>query len=242
MVKNKSFTLPFSFMEAAKYVVTPNGLREVDERSSSNLFLRAMSNFLSYLFHPVFVPMYVMVFLLFVEPFLFAGASDRQKWLTFGRAFVNYTFFPLVSVLLLRGLNLISSVKLKEQKDRIVPFITCNIWYFWIWYVWRELPGVPHYLVVFALSVFLASSIGLLSNIYLKISMHGIALGTATAFLCILTFNPGSPNLSVYLAQAIVITGLVGSARLILADHTPKEYYFGLGAGLLAVVIANFVA
>ncbi|ULT45129.1 hypothetical protein KRR40_18610 [Niabella defluvii] len=143
---------------------------------------------------------------------------------------------------MLKGLNLISSIKLKERKDRIVPFIVCNIWYFWIWYVWRGLPGAPHYIVVFALSVFLASSMGLLSNIYLKISMHGIGLGTATAFLCLLSIDPSSTNITIYLALAILITGLVGTARLLLSAHTPREYYMGVGVGVLAVIIANWVA
>jgi len=229
-------------METAKYVVTPGGLRETDEVPQPNLFLRVAANFLSYVFHPVFVPLYVIAFLLFTEPFLFVGASPQKKILTLGQAIINYTFFPLVSVLLLKGLNLISSIKLKTRKDRIIPFIVCNIWYFWIWYVWRGLPGAPHYLIVFALGVFLASSIGLLANIYLKISMHGIAMGTATAFLCLLAFDPSSSNITLYLALAMLFTGIVGSSRLLLLEHTPREYYLGLATGVVAIIIANLVA
>ncbi|MCH5599617.1 hypothetical protein [Niabella ginsengisoli] len=229
---------------STKLFITSEGLQQAEENPENrvNPVLKALANFLSYLFHPVFVPLYVIAFILFVEPFLFVGASAQEKILTLGRAFINYTFFPLISVLLLKGLNLISSIKLKERKDRIVPFIVCNIWYFWIWYVWRGLPGVPHHLVVFSLGVFLASSMGLLANIYLKISMHAIALGTATAFLCLLTFDPSSSNITIYLALAIFITGIVGSSRLILSEHTPREYYMGLGVGVLAVLVANLVA
>lgn len=224
--------------------ITPKGLQQANEKPPyiPHPVLKITANFLSYLFHPVFVPLYVVSFLLFIEPFLFVGASPQEKALTFGRAFINYTFFPLISVLLLKGLNLISSIKLKERKDRIVPFIVCNIWYFWIWYVWKGLPGAPDYLVVFALSVFLASSMGLLFNIYLKISMHGIGLGTATAFLCLLCIDPASTNISIYLALAILITGLAGTARLLLLAHSPREYYIGVGVGALAVIIANWVA
>lgn len=223
--------------------ITPEGLQQDDKPLySPNPVVRAIANFLSYLFHPVFVPLYVISLLLFAEPFLFVGASPQEKILTFGRAFINYTFFPLISVLLLKGLNLIGSIQLKKRKDRIVPFVICNIWYFWIWYVWRGLPGAPHYLVVFAFSVFLASSIGLLANIYLKISMHGIALGTAAAFLCLLSFNPSSSNITIYLALAVLVCGVVGTSRLLLAAHTPREYYLGIGAGVLGVMIANLVA
>ena len=229
---------------AEKLFITPDGLQQEGEIQPHpvNPVIKVIANILSYVFHPVFVPVYVIAFLLYVSPFLFVGASPAEKGLTLGRAFINYTFFPLVSVALLKGLNLISSIKLRDRKDRIIPFIICNIWYFWIWYVWRGLDGVPHFLVVFALSVFLASSIGLLANIYLKISMHGIALGTASAFLYLLTVDPSSDNITVYLALAILITGLVGSCRLVLSEHSPREYYFGVGVGVLAVLIANLVA
>ncbi|GAB3427067.1 hypothetical protein [Niabella aquatica] len=229
-------------METAKYVVTPGGLRETGELPRPNLFLRLAAGFLSYAFHPIFVPLYLIAFLLFAEPFLFIGASPQEKVLTLGQAIINYTFFPLVSVLLLKGLNLISSIRLKDRKDRIIPFIVCNIWYFWMWYVWRGLPDAPRYLIVFALGVFLASSIGLLTNIYVKISMHAIAMGTATAFLCLLTFDPSAPNLTLYLALAILLTGIVGTSRLLLLEHTPGEYYLGLTAGIVAVILANLVA
>src|SRR5690606_20678609 len=106
----------------------------------------------------------------------------------------------------------------------------------------RGLPGAPHYLVVFAMGVFLASSIGLLANVYLKISMHGIAMGTAATFLALLSFDPASANITLYLALAILFTGLVGTCRLLLGEHTPREYYLGLLAGAAGVILANWIA
>ncbi|HOZ95348.1 MAG TPA: hypothetical protein PKY86_09625 [Niabella sp.] len=223
-------------------VITDNNeLEEIKDTPKAHPALRVAATILSYIFHPVFIPVYVIAFLLYIEPFLFVGESARDKVLTLGRAFINYTFFPLVSILLLKGLNLIKSIKLQDRKDRIIPFIICNIWYFWIWYVWRGLPDAPRFLIVFAFSVFIASSIGLLANTYLKISMHGIALGTATTYLCLLAINPISSNITIYLAFALLITGLLGSARLLLKAHEPVEYYAGLGAGTLAVWIANLI-
>lgn len=228
---------------ALKTFITPTGLQEKETKfyTTTNPVLKAIAVTISYIFHPVFVPLYVLAFLLFVEPFIFIGATMQEKILTLGRAFVNYTFFPLISVLLLKGLGLISSIQLKDRKDRIIPFIICNIWYFWIWYVWRGLPGAPHYLVVFALGVFLASSLGLLANIYIKISMHGIAVGTAITFLILLTINPASPNLTTYLGVSLLAAGVIGTSRLLLGAHTPKEYYVGLLIGAMTIIIASWL-
>lgn len=216
------------------------GLHEVEVSQQRNPFLQAAATLLSYIFHPVFVPVYVMIFLLFIQPFLFVGFEYRQKMLILVQSFLMFTFFPLVSVALLKALKFISSIKLKDRKDRIIPFIICNIWYFWLWYVWRNLPQMPREAVVFAMSVFLASSIGLLFNIYMKISMHGIAIGTAIAFLIGLSFQYDI-SFGLYLSVAILIGGAVCTSRLILNDHHPAEIYWGLATGVMAVVLANIV-
>ena len=221
-----------------KFIVDKKeGLREVEE-VRHHPALRAMATVLSYIFHPVFVPVYVMAFLLFLQPFLFVGYGDKQKILVLAQSLLMFTFFPLVSVALLRGLNFISSVKLKERKDRIIPFIICNIWYFWIWYVWRNLPEMPRETVVFAMAVFFASSIGLLFNIYMKISMHAIAIGTAIAFLTGLSFQYDI-GFGLYLSIAMLAGGAVCTSRLILNDHHPAEIYWGIATGVVAVILAN---
>lgn len=228
---------------SAKFVVTPVGVEEINssEKDFPSQSLSICAQIISYLFHPAFIPIYVLSILLFAEPFLFVGGSIGQKILLLGQAFVNYTFFPIISILLLKALRFIPSIQLKQQRDRIIPFVICNIWYFWIWYVWRNQPEVPRLIVAFAMGIFLASSIGLLWNIYIKISMHGIAMGTAVAFLSLLTIMPISANMTMYLAAFILIAGLVGSARLILKDHVPKEYYCGFFAGAVAIALAVLI-
>lgn len=217
-----------------------NELKEVNNNGLQKGVLTVFAKILSYLFHPVFVPVYVVLFLLFVEPFLFVGFNKGQKIRILLQAVQMYTFFPLVSIILLRTLNFIPSIKLEHKKDRIIPFIICNIWYFWIWYVWRNLPEVPVEMVVFAMSIFLASSIGLMFNIYIKISMHGIALGTAVAFLASLGFMY-QVGFGLYFTIAVFIAGLVSTARLILSDHQPSEIYWGLAAGVLAMLLSGII-
>lgn len=200
-------------------------------------WLRAIANVLSYIFHPVFVPVYVVYFLMYVYPFLFVGYEERSKFMMLSHAALMYTFFPLVTVLLLRALNFIGSIKLKSQRDRIIPYIASGIWYFWVWNVWRNQEAFPHEMVVFAFAVFIASSIGFIFNIYMKVSMHAIALSTAVCFLCSLgLLYP--VGLGIYLSIALFITGLVCTSRLILGDHSLKQIYWGLFIGIMAIAIA----
>ncbi len=217
-----------------------NELREVQEEDRLHPVVKGAATLFSYIFHPVFVPVYVMIFLLFIHPFLFVGFDDRNRVLILIQSVLMFTFFPLVSVALLKALKFISSIKLRDRKDRIIPFIICNIWYFWIWYVWRNLPQMPREAVAFAMSIFLASSIGLLFNIYLKISMHSIAIGVSAAFLTALSFQY-DVGFGFYLSLTFLIGGAVCTSRLLLKEHLPSEIYWGLATGLLAVLAANII-
>jgi hypothetical protein len=157
------------------------------------------------------------------------------------QALVWYTLFPVVTVLLLKGLGFVDSFFLKTKKDRIIPYAACMIWYWWGWHVRQNLPDSPHELVIFTMAVFLASAGGFFANIYFKISMHTIAAGTLLAFVMLLALRQPD-NSGIYLAAAGLITGLVATARFIDSDHTPLEIYSGVIVGVLSLVAATYFA
>lgn len=214
-------------------------IREI-EYPKQHLMIRLIAKIISYIFHPVFIPVYLVLFLLYIHPGVFAGFTGLEKKLVLIQAFLMYGFFPIVSVLLLKALKFIGSVYLITQRDRIIPYIVCNIWYFWIWYVWRSLPDptYPREAVILAMTIFLASSLGLIANIYMKISMHAIAIGVATGFMMQLALTQ-AVSFGIYISITIFTAGLVCTARLIASDHSQKEIYGGLLAGLTALLIAN---
>jgi hypothetical protein len=197
---------------------------------------------ISVLFHPIFVPVYVVFFLINVHQGLFASFTDWGKTKVLIMAFLMYGFFPVITVLLLKALGFIDSVFLRTRKDRIIPFVACIIWYFWIWHVWRNIPepGYPREMVVFSFAAFFTASAGFMANIYMKVSMHALAMGTALAFIVYLAFTQGIPY-GLYLSAAIMLAGLVCTARLLVSDHTQREIYLGLLIGALAVPVANFL-
>jgi hypothetical protein len=199
--------------------------------------VRIPAKIISYIFHPIFVPVYMLLFMVYVHPYLFAGFTDSDKIRVMLQAFIMFSFFPVVTVLLLKALNFIGSFYLTTQKDRIIPFVACGIWYFWIWYVWRNLPNYPRESVVLTLAIFIASSMGLIANIYMKISMHAISMGIMVTFIFFLAFTQAL-NFSLYLSVVLLITGLVCTSRLIVSNHTQKEVYVGLFTGFVSMLAA----
>jgi membrane-associated phospholipid phosphatase len=144
-----------------------------------------------------------------------------------------------VSVLLLKALGFIESIYLKTQKDRIIPYIACGIFFFWAFTVFKEQTKYPIVLVVFILGIFLASSAALLANIYFKVSMHAIGMGGLLGIFAVLFYNN---NLSMAwpLALVLIVSGLVCTARLLLNTHTPKDIYVGLLIGIATQIAANY--
>jgi hypothetical protein len=207
------------------------------ETSSFSPALRIVSKIISYLFHPLFVPLYVGWFLIY-ELRLFNDRTDWQKKIILAQFFIYYTFFPLMTTLLSKALGFVQSVYLKTQRDRILPYIVCEIFYFWAWYVFRNI-HFPKEIVLFALGVFLACSLGLILNSYMKISMHTISLGVVCAFF-LLAGMMSANSYGIYISIAFLIAGITSTARLIVSNHTQKEIYFGFFAGMLAEVIAYF--
>jgi len=229
-------------MNSRLVVDSDNQLHELRETglSPQPASLRIAAKLVSYFFHPVFIPVYIIVFLLYVHPYLFAGFAEWDKKLVLIQSFVMFTFFPIVTVLLLKGLKFINTIYLHSQKDRIIPYVACGIWYFWIWYVWRNLPDYPREAIVFALAIFVASFIGLIANIYMKVSMHAISMGVMATFILLLAFSQPI-SFGVYISLALLIAGLVCTARFIVSDHSPKEVYGGLLLGIFSQLIANWL-
>jgi hypothetical protein len=199
--------------------------------------VRIVARVISYVFHPLFIPVYVALFLIY-EIRLFNDRTDWQRKIILIQFILYYTFFPLMTTVLSKALGFIQSVHLRTQKDRIIPYVVCEVFYFWAWYVFRNIHFPPE-VVFFALGVFLSCSLGLILNSYMKISMHGISLGVLCAFLLLVGMH-STTSFGFYLSVAFLIAGVTATARLIDSDHSPREVYAGFIAGAVMQVIAYF--
>jgi hypothetical protein len=197
------------------------------------------AKFFSYLFHPVFIPVYVTLFLMYWHPLVFAGVSPNRKVLLLATITLNCTLFPLFTVFLAWRLKFVQTFMLQTRKDRIIPYALAMIFYFWCWYVLKNQQGIPSLLIRFLLGSFVTVIIAWIANIYFKISMHGLAIGGMAFFVSVVALQgDGSPGL--YLAAAWMVLGIVGTSRLISGAHHPFDIYAGIFLGMLAQLIAMF--
>lgn len=202
--------------------------------------LKLAARILSYLFHPLFIPVYISAYLIYSYPYSFAALQPEQKLLRFISLFIITCFFPAVTVFLLWRLKFAESIMLRTQKERIIPYVACIIYYWWAFYVSRTLPGSPGILTYFLLGLFLSVSVALMANNYFKISMHGLGVGGAVAYFMLLA-TVSTEHIGPALALVTVLGGMVCTARLIISDHHPMEVYSGVFVGALCQLVGFWV-
>lgn len=184
---------------------------------------------ISYIFHPIFLILWTTLYLLYSNPFVFIGSDDEEKMLILLRVVGTSVFLPLLTVVLLKGLGFIDSIRLESQKERIIPYVACITFFFWSYYVSKKLDD-PFEVRAFFLALFLTASLSLVINNYIKISMHAIGFGGVNALLVLMLFA-GRLNDGFVLSLSFLLAGLVCGARIKRLHHHPVEIYIGYFTG-----------
>lgn len=192
---------------------------------------------ISWVFHPVFIPVYVSAFLLFVHPYLFSGYPNTFKWQRLATVFINLTFIPGFAVFLMWRLKLIESMQLRTAKERIIPYAAAIIFYFWCWYVMSRQQDNPPAFVDFLQGSFFSVCGAWIININSKISMHTTAASAMLVFMVLFSFS--DPFFSfLYLVFSILIMGMVVTARNLVSNHSTLEIVQGILTGAAGMLMA----
>lgn len=194
------------------------------------VLIRFGAKLVSYVLHPLFVPTYIFMLLIYEVPYEFAGITVWQLKMRLFGLFWLTAFFPAFAVFLLWRLKFSESIFLRTQKERIIPYVITMFFYWWMYYLSRNFTDQPQVLKFFFMGIFIASSIGLVCNNFFKISLHGIGMGGALAAVILFSFYYGL-SMGVPIAVTALATGIVCSSRFIASDHTVKEIYTGLLVG-----------
>lgn len=199
--------------------------------------MKTVATFLSYIFHPLFIPLYFFLWVLYRFPLEFATITPSDIIQRIVGVSITTILFPAVTVLLLWKLKFVSSIYLNSSKERIVPYIACMIFYWWMWYLSRGFNDQASILKVFYFGIFIATIPALILNSFLKVSMHAIGmLGLWTA--TILTVFTYQFYLGLDIIIVTLLSGFVLSARLYLKQHTLAEIFLGGIIGCFAQLIA----
>jgi hypothetical protein len=211
------------------------GLSANDRHPSTTV--RFFAHVFSIIFHPLFISVYVFIFLIYLHPAAFEGIDPQTKNLRLISMILFTLFFPALSLFLSRRLKLIKNLSLENRSDRLVGFIVTMFFYFWASYVFRNLPDTPPVAAHFVLGAFLAVCGAWMCTIFYKISLHAVSMGGLISFF-ILFSREDAYSSGLYLTLVILVAGIVCTSRLILGAHNRFEMITGFIVGILAQGIA----
>jgi len=195
---------------------------------------------ISFIFHPLLVGVYMAVYLIYINPAYYAYVPRVNAFRNLITVANNNFVFPVLVVLLMRGLGFNKSIYLKTTKERIVPYMASIIFFFWTWNTFYHLPGIPQVMRDMTQGIFYASVIGMIANIYFKISMHSMGVGGLVGMMIVVLMD-GEMYSGLPLVISLLIAGFVMSSRLITEDHQPGDIASGFIVGLFSQLIAAWI-
>lgn len=138
---------------------------------------------------------------------------------------------PQLLIFAYRSMNGWKAVHLRKREKRMVPYILAIFSYLSCLYTLNEL-HMPRYMGGIIVSALLIQISCALINIWWKISTHSAAMGGLIggllAFSLLFMFNP-----VYWLCLAIVLTGIVGSCRMLLRQHSLGQVLVGVFVGII---------
>ena len=183
------------------------------------------------------MPVLLSVIIWRIQPAAFAGMTPHTLLFRFISLTSTTIFFPLLTVALLKALGFLESIHMRVSKDRVIPLIATMTFYFWAQQVFHHLQDTPQIINILLLGSFWAVVLLFMASIFFKVSMHTTAAGGAIGIMAVLLFLSPFNMLSAFFAT-IIIGGIVGTARLILREHTSFEIWVGYLIGLLSQLAA----
>ena len=191
--------------------------------------------------HPMLMPFYMAIIIVFAHPQQFTDTSvihNEVRLMYYGALTV---FFPLFAFFLMRRLDVISSFKLEDHKERFIPLIALATFWLWAYYMFKE-GGLYRTSSYYPLGLMTLGSIISLFvlfplNFISNVSWHMVGAGALISML-INIMRTSQYNLLLPLLLVIVLIGLLASARISL-NLVNKS---GLMAGFLIGFFGQFLA
>jgi hypothetical protein len=201
-------------------------------------FTLRFAKILSLIFHPLWMPLIIYLSVRTIDPYYIA--TTHADFLVFLLLIVNIVA-PAISMLVMIHYKMLSSIELRERKERFGPYMLVIGYYVLSYFILRRyVDFLPGSVFSFFLSVIVSLLLSLGINMYWKISVHMLAQGGV--FGTLLALHVIHPNLDMmFPTLSLIMAGLTAYSRLKLDAHTHGQVYsgFALGTCVNWLIISN---
>ncbi|MCE4563694.1 PAP2 family protein [Maribellus sp. CM-23] len=195
-----------------------------------------LAKVVSILFHPVLIPT-LGILLLLNSSFYFSMLSWEAKRFILLVVFFTSCILPMLMVSLL-ALNTKFDINMPKSTDRVLPLLAAAVFYYLGFVLLGRISVFPVLKMYMLASVLVIVAL-LIISLKWKISNHMAALGGLAGTFFALSFRYGlNPVHSLLLI--ILVSGIVGTARLALERHNIWQIIAGYSLGFCVLYLVVY--
>ena len=200
---------------------------------------RKTSLILSVLFHPVLMPVIAMGLMIFGDPIVHAMLSPKMTAIMLSMVFLLTVLGPLVMVYLIYRLGLIRSFYMRSRDERAIPLLVIALFYYLTYYLLKGM-YLPQLFHMYMLGATLMIIILIVFNFFRMVSLHMAGIGALTGLMTGIALHYERNTAWVVLA-CILLSGIIGTARLKQDAHQPSDLYIGWLTGAIVMFFTAFL-
>ena len=195
----------------------------------------SFSKFFSIILHPIFMPLITVKISLLLVPSIGFSIYSYINYIN-TILFISSIFFPLISTLYLIKRRRVDSLEMQNHKDRFLPLIYTLTFMFLGYMLLNNIlifsPIIKAELTGAILIILFATII----SKFWKISLH--MLGIGGLFGVIIGLNIIFGGLTKYIIIVLLVSGLLGVARVNEKAHNNTQVYVGFILGTMVELIS----
>lgn len=192
--------------------------------------IKIFAKIVSLIFHPLFFYFYGVILLFNSGLYITYLPVSLKRWI-YLIVIVNTILIPVGFLPFYLNRKIIQSVQMNGARERIIP-LAVNLILVYISYFLFTRFQVPVLLRMFLLAGAVTNLFVLILSLRLKISLHTSGIGALTGIYFAIAFRFPVPVM--YLFFLILMSGIIGSARLKTGTHKEIEIYLGYLTGFIS--------
>ena len=197
-----------------------------------------LTQLISILLHPMFMPILALHLTLLVLPSL-AFTLSQNLLLIYGILIFSTMVLPLISIFWLMQKGKVSSLEMSNHKERSLPLFKTVIWMSFGYYLLQNLLFYTPILKAELLGAILIILLAAIISKFWKISLHLLGIGGVVGVFIALQIMHG--DFIYLLLLFILLSGLLGVARIKQKAHNYAQVYAGFLVGLSVELITLLV-
>lgn len=208
--------------------------QSVSDRMPYKIDYTRLAHGISWVLHPFLLPVYMIALLLTATTFALFPAN--VKFYLLWVILLYAVFIPVLALGVLRSLGRISSYRVDDRRERLLPLLVGAICYLLCAITLAKIPSVV-FLRKFMVAAACCEVLCLVVSLRWKISLHLTGMGAVVALLVVMNIA-GVGHMLIPLSVAILGAGALASARLYLGCHNGMQVLAGFGGGFLVATLA----